>query len=351
MRNLFVCHSQAQLLLAVSLAKGRFKSEINDLILFVDFAMKEDLRCNVIDSFNQCLFRIGTYPAINKTWKAKSKRYPDDIKEIRIFMKEPYTRIFEVCDGCIPEMYILKQGFKRNLNVEAIWLEDGSYPYFRNVVQRDGFDSNTFSRFMHRMLFKYVFGLGEYYDRDFDEMAGSKKIKKAYLTFPGFERDPYHSQREIIGISEEEYANGIRALYNNIQTEQVGSNVMLLVLDKLDVYENIEKTRKMLDAIIKDAVAKGWSVWCKFHPREEGKWDIFSKCQELDKDIAIEGYYASYISCKEKITIVGIKSTGLQVAKKLGYRVVSLAQLCGEENENLDSFYKRIGIAMPSTVK
>ena len=37
MRNLFVCHTQAQLILACGLSLGRFKEAENHLILFQEF--------------------------------------------------------------------------------------------------------------------------------------------------------------------------------------------------------------------------------------------------------------------------------------------------------------------------
>ena len=43
MKNLYICHTQAQLILASGLALGRFRDDENDLILFVDFGIKDEL--------------------------------------------------------------------------------------------------------------------------------------------------------------------------------------------------------------------------------------------------------------------------------------------------------------------
>ena len=71
MANLFICHSQAQLLLAISLSTARFTQDENDLILFTDFRLKDELRENLDLAFAQVLYRTGTFPASNKTWKEK----------------------------------------------------------------------------------------------------------------------------------------------------------------------------------------------------------------------------------------------------------------------------------------
>lgn len=44
----------------------------------------------------------------------------------------------------------------------------------------------------------------------------------------------------------------------------------------------------------------------------------------MDKSVGIESVYVSLADMKDTITIVGVKSTGLMTAKKLGYNVVSL---------------------------
>ena len=165
MNNLFVCHSQANLLLAVSLSVGRFSSNTNDLILFQDFAMRDELKAVLQTCFSRVLFRSGTYPAIQKSWKEKIKRYPKDLKAIKVFIgKTMYDKVFEVCDDCIPEIYILKKTNRNNACVEQIWLEDGSYPYFRNTIDLSGFSSNSFTRWVRKCLLKYICAFGRFYD-------------------------------------------------------------------------------------------------------------------------------------------------------------------------------------------
>lgn len=344
MNNLFVCHSQAQLILATGLAYARFTNDTNYLIVFVDFNMNESLRHNLLECFcNKVLFLQGTYPAKYKSWSEKLKRYPHDLKKIRKFMDVPFDRVFEVCDGCIPEMFILKYAATRNKDVEDIWLEDGSYPYFRNIVQGNGFDSNSMTRFIHKIIFKYLCGLGKFYDKDFREMGGNSHIKYAYLTFPGMEREPYHSQRKIRGISHQEYMTGIKTMYDPLHIN-LCNGAILLVMDKLDVYRQPETVKNTIKTLLKSAESVRVTVYVKFHPREESQWKIFTSCQELNKNIGIESIYSTLLHQNISLKIVGIKSTGLQSAKKLGLSTYSLAEVCGENNPELLTFYSQLNI-------
>ena len=62
MKNLFVCHTQANLILASSLALGRFKDDENLLILFVDFGLKDELKDRLDKTFAHTLYLQSIYP-------------------------------------------------------------------------------------------------------------------------------------------------------------------------------------------------------------------------------------------------------------------------------------------------
>lgn len=237
----------------------------------------------------------------------------------------------------------MKYAERGNKDVEMAWLEDGAYPYYRNIVQRTGFDSNLFSRFLHKILFKYVFCCGKFCDVDFDEMGGSSVLKKAYLTFAGLEREPYHTPKKIVSITNEEYTHGIKALYP-IENIMPKDKAVIIIVDKLDSYKYAEKVKAAFEKYISICKGQNMPVYCKFHPREEDTWSVFDSCVILDKNVGIESIYASLANYTDLFTIVGVKSTGLQSAKKIGFTTISLFHMCGEENRNLIDFYSRIGI-------
>lgn len=341
MGNLFICHSQAQLLLAISLSTTRFEHNENDLILFTDFRLKDDLRKNIDKSFTRVLYRTGTFPATNKTWKEKAKRYPDDLKAIRNFMGKSYDKVFEVCDDCIPELFALKFAFKKNPNCGFVWLEDGSYPYFRNTIAVSGFSTNRTTRLLRKILLKYMFGLGRFYDFRGCYMGANHVLKTAYLTFPGKQRKEYQTKK-IVGISEEEFCHGLVEMYPPMDENRIPSDSVLLVLDKLDVYKDLGKIEMTLKGVIDKYRKLCKQIFYKYHPREESSLPILSDCKELSRFTGVENFYSANIG--NNLIVVGIKSTGLQNAKKLGFEVCSLASIVDEADENVMKFYRSIGI-------
>lgn len=346
MKNVFICHTQAQLILACGLVNGRFQKDENNLILFVDFGIKEDMKERLRATFNGCLFLQSIYPEEFNTVKAKLKWYPEDWRLIKHFItSKKYDRAFVVCDWLILVQKTLKQLYKLNPAIDMAWLEDGIIAYYLDSDIRGGLDSNNFTRTIRKVLFREILGIGKFYDRDFREMGGLKCLKEIYTCYPDAVREPYRSQKKLVEITDEEYRLGLQSIYPSVELD-IAPHSVILVVDKLDRYAYPEKVKAALSEFITRCKAEDKTVICKFHPRETEIWDIFDGCRQLDKSVGIESAYVSLKDMKDAITIVGIKSTGLMTAKKMGYKTVSIFPSCGESNDDLVLFYNRLGIEM-----
>jgi hypothetical protein len=343
MNNLFVCHSQAQLILAIGLAKGRFINQENHLILFKDFQISEELEIILKHNFKKTLFRIGIYPDSNKKWLSKIISIPKDILAINNFIAVQYKRVFVVCDGNIQEMQILKKTKQINANIEMIWLEDGSYPYFINTIKKDGLNANIYLQNFRKFIFKNIFFLGDFYSFEGDYMSGNKNLKKAYLTLPGLERTIFNS-KVIIAIDSYEYKLGMQILFP-INKFQINNNSIIVVLDKLDTYIYIDQIIRILEEIIKFCEQNNYAFYYKLHPRENQNLDILLNKNEILQNIAIESIYINNLLIN--MTVIGIKSTSLQSAKFLGFKTISCAYLASDNNHNLLNFYAKLNISLP----
>lgn len=345
MRNLYICHTQAQLILASGLALGRFKDDENDLILFVDFGIKDELKERLDKTFTHTLYLQSIYPAEKNTAKAKLKWYPQDWKLIKQFLTEPVDRALIVSDWVLLEQKTLQLAYKLNPKTEMAWLEDGITAYYSDSEIHGGMDKYGWSMVIRRFLFRDLVGVGKFYDRDFSLMGGLSCLKQVYTCNPDAVREPYRSKKQLVGITDVEYLAGLSAMYPKSKLD-VHPNTVILVVDKLDRYAFPDKVRASLSAFIGKCKEEGKTIICKFHPRETEVWDIFDGCQTMDKSVGIESAYVSLADIKDSITIAGVKSAGLMSAKKVGYHTVSLFPSCGEENENLVKFYDKLGIKL-----
>lgn len=134
MRNLFVCHTQAQLILACGLSLGRFKEAENHLILFQDFLLEKELIEHLDRVFTKTLYLQGIYLKEWNTYKEKLRNYPINDRKMKEMMLNSYDRVFTVCDTIYPEQSCMKLAYRLNKNTEFCCLEDGIMAYYQNVV-------------------------------------------------------------------------------------------------------------------------------------------------------------------------------------------------------------------------
>ena len=342
MRNLFVCHTQAHLILACGLSMGRFKNDENHLVLFKDFNLNDELRGKLEAFFTTTLFLTGGFPASNKAFKARLKWHREDNRLLKQHIQQPYDRVFAVCDWTPPVQYCLKRCRDLNENTEFIWLEDGILSYFPNVTLHKGADKYTFTMYLRKILFKYLMGIGSIYDRDFEEMGGLKIFRQMYTLYPEAVREPYRSSRELVKIEDDEYLAGVQTLYDTSKLDIPDGSILLLV-DKLDTYLYPDMVKTSIARLKDIAKSEGKKIFCKFHPREDMEWPVFDGCTILERTIGAESLYLSLIPKRGNISIVGIKSAGLMSAKKMGFDVTTLFNECGENNPDLVKFFTDMG--------
>jgi hypothetical protein len=340
MHNLYVVHTQYSLVLAMGLSKGRFKNDNNDLILFKDFKLIPELKNTLDANFNNSLYIEGAFPKTNSSITNRLKNFFKAIKECKKFITSKYNRVFIVLDMNLPEMRIMKMAYKLNPEVKFIALEDGSYPYFLNYVTAGGLDTNQLTRKFRKFLFKYLLGCGDFYSFEGRFMGANTWLKDIYLTYKDYARDIYANKKKV-EISTEEFNSGVNLLFSGTATI-ISENSVLLILDKLDVYTDLNKIRLLISEMVSVSSEKGKTIYYKFHPRENMSLVELKNCIELDRSIAIESYYKTFVG--QNPLVVGIKSTGLQTAKKMGFNVISLAKVVNEHNSDVISFYEKIGI-------
>lgn len=326
--------------MALGLIVTEFSIDNNDLILFGDFNLTHELERKIREKFDRCLLLEGNFPKKELNVKHKYQKLVQDNKSIRKFLNRPYNRVFVVDDMCIQEMYVMKCALNKNHNVEMAWLEDGSNAYFDNGVVSTGMGATTLKRCIRKMFFSLRFGLGEGYDLGAC-MGSHKLLRKAYFTFPESAREEL-KDKEKCHITQEAFEQGMKEMYGgNIYPFEEKS--ILIAMDKIEVYGDLKSNvNELISYEVKQAEKEGIKVYYKYHPRETEELPALKQATQLDRMIAFESYLIN--SEVKTLHIIGIKSTALQTAKKLGYKTTSLIKHVDNQNTNVVDFYIRIGI-------
>ena len=332
--NLFVVHTQYNLILSLGLS-----SQEDEIILFKDFNFTPELEKKLRGHFSRCLFLDGAYPKREMTAREKLRKISADNKQIKGFMKAGYEKVFIVEDMCIQEMYCMKLAATTNKNVQLCWLEDGANAYFDNKAISSGMGSTVEKRFVRKVFFSLRFNLGSFYDLG-PCMGSHKMLQIVYVCFPSQIRKEL-SKKHIIEIFQQEFETGLRAIFGGDKIK-FEDNSILIALDKLSVYGNkLDQVEEIVSGIINRANKSRQRVYYKYHPRETESLNALSTAIELDRKTALESYLIN--SSTSKLEVVGIKSTSLQTAKKLGFRAVSYIKSI-EDNPDVLNYYTEIGV-------
>lgn len=334
MKQLFVCHTQYNLILASGISE-----RCDDLILFKDFDLKDDLKKKLEDHFERCLFLCGNYPKKELTSKEKLEKISRDNKSLKSFIAR-YDRIFIVDDMCIQEMYALKCAYKKNRSVEMAWLEDGANAYFKNSSISKGMGSTPFKRFLRKIVFTVKYGLFGFYDLG-ECMGAHFRLSHIYVCFPEYVR-PELMHKKKVEIKNGQFISGMRFMYQGAPCV-MDENCMIIALDLLSVYgDSLTKVDDAVKELKESAVRAGKTVYCKYHPRETETLPALGNVITLDSRIGIENYLIN--TTAKHMTVVGFKSTALQIAKKMGFDVISLVKLIDDDCAAITGFYTSLCI-------
>ena len=338
--NLFVLHTQYCLILSAGLIKNRFKNDYNELILFKDFKINENVEKKIQSIFNESLILDGTLKRQKLDKISEFKLLLSIIRKIKKKLNKKYNRVFLITDMSLPELKIMNFTNILSSDTEYIWLEDGSYPYFQNVETNGGFDKNNFTRSIRCFIFKYIFNIGKFYSFSGRFMGANTWLNKAYLTYPELSRSIFNYKHKI-EISSKEFDSGITSIYDKVYFNS-DLKFIFIVFDLFSVYKNKKDILNFLQEFHEFTKSIDVTVYFKFHPRETINFEKYNRFNELDRNIAVESYYASF--SKTNSVVIGIKSTALQTAKKMNFEVISIAEMFGEHNEDIINFYNKIGV-------
>lgn len=342
-RNLFVAHTQNNLVTIIGIVKKRFpQNGKNDLILFQDFFVGQDLEHILNEIFDNVYMFHGSILKKKNSYLYKLYMYNYLNSTLKKNIKTPYNNVFLILDYNYPEMLIIKLTNLLSKDTTYYWIEDGSTPYFKINVKNKGLGSNRYSLKFREIIFKYLLNLKEYYH--YDKVPGQHfLITKQYVSFPRLVTNEYRN-KETLKISNTIVTIGINSVFQNI-SRKFKSKSALILLDKLERYDNKNEVIKLYDEISKNLVDYGYDVYYKYHPREEEEIEVLKKNTQLNKNVAIEAYYPDLDS--QHSIVIGTSTNGLQTAVQMNIKTFSLIKILNYKDKELVNFYEEIGIVVP----
>lgn len=341
MKNLFIMHTQYNLILSVAVM-SRFKNAENTLVLYSEFSLS--------DNMHEVLSRLFDRVIVVRDKFAPHMKPLDDVKCIRKYMKKVKSIRNERFDNVymsqerIFDMIVCARAKKINPDLKCYNIEEDAYYSINEKYNADDYLHIESTRAKRRkFLFALLLAGYPYNYKDVHYCYGmSSEYHGANLLYPHLARREL-AGKELIEITRDELVSGIDAIYSKFNIEYPKSDkYTLFFFDLMNRYKNPERVKEIVQEIIRVSREQGRTVLFKYHPRETDKFENIEGVVELPHIIPAEKVL--YDLKGTDTVIMGNATTSCIVAAKLGYDVISISKLEFPTNEKIHNTMKKMGI-------
>lgn len=336
--NLFILHTQYNLILGVGVLKKYFSSDNNDLIIYPEFQLDEKWKEKLESLFTRVYYVREKFEPLKKGF--------DDVKEIssqflscRKFLRGKYDQIVISQDRYL-ENLIVQHLKKKNSSLVCSAVEEDVY-YSLNDNRESVRAKST--AYVKPLLFKALTGVWK--RPEYVVCYGSSSyVDTVYMIYPELVRKELNNKR-IIELTKSEIQEGIKSLYLCDVSSTEKKMKVIIASDLLERYKNKDAVLKAFEIVKRWCDGKGVQLYIKYHPRENNKLDLGEDVVELPTRVAIEKLLME--ENPENTVMVGNVSTALYISKKLGYRTLSVVGINGG-NQIIQGVYEQMKILVPN---
>ena len=341
MKNLFIMHTQYNLILSAALM-SRFDNAENTLVLYSEFTLNDDMREALLKLFDKVIIIRDKFEPLMKPL--------DEIRYIRQCMKKVKSIKNERFDNIymsqerIFDMIICARAKKINPDARCYDIEEDAYYSINEKYNAEDYVHIESKRAKRRkLLFALLLAGYPYNYKDIHYCYGmSSEYHGANLLFPHLARREL-SGKELIEITAEELLRGIDAIYSGINAQYPdGEKYTLFFFDLMNRYKNPERVKERVREIIKVSREEGRTVLFKYHPRETDKFNDIDGIFELPHVIPAEKILFDLQG--KNVVVMGNATTACIVAAKLDYDVISISKLEFPTNKKIHSVMHQMGI-------
>lgn len=348
MKNLFVMHTQYNLILSAALI-SRNKDDQNTLVLWAEFTLNDGMRQALAKLFDKVIVVNDKYVRIKKPLK-EIRFIKSCLKKVKCLKREKFDAIY-MSQERIFDLILCEMVKRNNLHSRCIDIEEDAYYSVNNKLNApDYVHPNTFAQNKRRFLFALILIGHPYNYKNNSYCYGmSEEIAEVNLLFPNLARRELASKK-LTEITKSELLVGIEAIYSEIKTEYPKSDkYMVMFFDLMNRYKNSELVKNIVIDIVDQCKAQGRTVLMKYHPRETEKFSGFDNVFEIDKLIPAEKVL--YDLKDYDVIVFGNATTSCIVAAKLGFNVNSICKFEAPDNIKMHEVMTKMGINCISTIK
>ncbi len=341
MNNLFVMHTQYNLILAAGLVL-QSPNDINDLVLYSEFKLNDEMLKSLERVFNRVIVVVDHFTAPQKLFR-EIEHIQNCLRRTQGLWEMEYERVYLSQERTF-DLALYGKLRKNNRKLMCLAIEEDAYYSINNCMNNgDYIERITRKTKLANLIRRVALWKFPYNHKELIHCYGMSSVYYGvHLLFPQYARRELLG-KELIEVTEDTLAEGIEAIYaeRNIEYPE-GSKYFLVFMDLMSRYNAKDKVKQILEEIVDNCSRCGRTVLLKYHPRETERLDASGGIHELDMTVPAEKVL---LELKGKdVVVLGNATTACRVAAKLGYKVYSICRIDAPENEKMHEFMSKIGV-------
>ena len=343
-RNLFVLHTQYNIILGVSYKEQYCLEDRNDLVVYAEFEITENWKRKLGELFNHVYYVRENFEVLKRglAFEKELKKQINDFDSSHGELR--YDRMIISQDRPF-EQVVFHKLKKVNPSIRCIAVEEDAY--FTATQRNSNIKSGmicTIKAGIKRIIREVNFGYN-YVGNRITCYGSSKFISELYVNFPEEVRSELNG-KDKLAVTADSIRKGIELLYGANSLDYPDGLSVIIASDLIERYRSPEIIVKLYSSITDYCKDNNMNVYFKYHPRAIKKLPSNDNIKELPLNTAIENILLSFNP--GKTCIVGNMSTSVLTAKKLGFYTVSVVKLANPRKE-VEDFFEHIGICVPAS--
>lgn len=337
-RNLFVMHTQYNLILATGIALSQHAGEDNDLIVYPEFSITPAWKERLQSIYRKVYFVREAYadptPGIRGIREAAQQ-----IQQCEAFLESQYDEVVISQDRLFEGILVAKLR-KKNPNCRCTAVEENVY--FATWPVPEKMDPRKrIKRWVKSCTTKWITGVKVDMVTPYC-FGGSSYIDALYVNYPSTIRKEL-KQKTCREIKRDAIVKGIRALYSCDSPDPNQKKTVVILSDLISRYSNKAAIVQIFMNVAEWCCDQKIRLMIKYHPRESEKLPLQGWAEELPAKMAFEKMLLEFDP--SKTLMIGNVSTSLEMAIRLDFSVVSVAQV--SDCKQVYPVYSQWGIQIP----
>lgn len=352
MNNLFIMHTQYNLILACGIIESKYQNDRNDLLLHAEFKLSRDYKNRLKKIFQNIYYvqeEFSSYkPTIQNELNIFSK-----VRKAKDVIKNKYDNVFLTQEEYFDTLILSKIG--RNCEFNCMAIEEDAYFSLdsrNNNLSIEEYRKKVGMSYKKKLLDYFhniLYGKNNYM-HSVSSYGSSPIFSDVYVMYPKYVRREL-GNKKLHEITQGMILSGVDKLYGDKKYNIRRKKSLLFFFDLIERYKNKELIDNLVKVLLSFCENNNLTFMYKYHPRESESFEVIEtkNCSEqLATIIPSEKILADLYS--EEVIVIGNATTAIQVSAKLGFKTYSIASIDKMKNEFAIEAFRKMGIIVPDSV-